>query len=334
MTGAVYDRGYRPYDGPRGGTGASRLALARASIRRALGLRRSWRQKLAPFTLLAIVTIPAVVNVGVKYLTRDTPAQDVEFITYRDYVGVSNALLVFVALTAPDIICPDRRQRVLPLIFARPLTGRDYVLAKVGAMFSILFAFSFLPQVVLFVGQMLVSEDGALTYLRDNAEVLWQVPAAVALLALWYSVIGIAVSSFATRRIVAGATIVGIFLVSSIVATVIEETAAESARRDAGWSTSVEDAPSTSLDLVLPGEAYEPARPRFAAGEADPTPAPLLNLLNLPLLLRDVVFLGEIGSGSAMSGLAGGGLMAAGVYAVVVVGALVVLLRRYRAVEP
>lgn len=334
MTGAVYDRGYRPYDGPRGGTGASRLALARASIRRALGLRRSWRQKLAPFTLLAIVTIPAVVNVGVKYLTRDTPAQDVEFITYRDYVGVSNALLVFVALTAPDIICPDRRQRVLPLIFARPLTGRDYVLAKVGAMFSILFAFSFLPQVVLFVGQMLVSEDGALTYLRDNAEVLWQVPAAVALLALWYSVIGIAVSSFATRRIVAGATIVGIFLVSSIVATVIEETAAESARRDAGWSTSVEDAPSTSLDLVLPGEAREPARPRFAAGEADPTPAPLLNLLNLPLLLRDVVFLGEIGSGSAMSGLAGGGLMAAGVYAVVVVGALVVLLRRYRAVEP
>src|SRR5690606_19795928 len=241
--GAVYDRGYRPYDGPRGGTGASRLALARASIRRALGLRRSWRQKLAPFTLLAIVTIPAVVNVGVKYLTRDTPAQDVEFITYRDYVGVSNALLVFVARTAPHIICPDRRQRVLPLIFARPLTGRDYVLAKVGAMFSILFAFSFLPQVVLFVGQMLVSEDGALTYLRDNAEVLWQVPAAVALLALWYSVIGIAVSSFATRRIVAGATIVGIFLVSSIVATVIEETAAESARRDAGWSTSVEDAP-------------------------------------------------------------------------------------------
>ena len=79
-------------------------------------------------------------------------ASDFEWITYREYVGVSNTLLVFVALTAPDIMCPDRRQRVLPLLFARPLTGVDYVLAKVGAMFAILFAFSFLPQVVLFVG--------------------------------------------------------------------------------------------------------------------------------------------------------------------------------------
>src|SRR3546814_20026611 len=64
-------------------------------------------------------------------------------------------------------------------LFARPLTDVDYVLAKVGAMASILFAFSYLPQVVLFVGQMLVSEDGALRYLRDNAEILWQVPVAV-----------------------------------------------------------------------------------------------------------------------------------------------------------
>src|SRR3954468_15016676 len=162
-SGAVYDRGYRPYDGPRGGRGAATFALYRASIRRALGIRRSWRQKVAPFVLLGIVTIPAIVNVGVSYVTRDRVFNRVEFITYREYVGVSSALLVFVALTAPDIICPDRRQRVLPLIFARPLTGVDYVVAKVGALFSILFAFSFLPQVVLFVGQALVS-DSALDY--------------------------------------------------------------------------------------------------------------------------------------------------------------------------
>ena len=123
--------------------------------------------------------MPAVVNVGVGYLTRDTPAEDFEFITYREYLGVSSALLLFVALVAPDIVCPDRRQRVLPLIFARPLTGRDYALAKVGAIFTCVFAFSFLPQVVLFVGQMLVS-DGALDYLTDNAAVLWQVPVAAA----------------------------------------------------------------------------------------------------------------------------------------------------------
>ena len=42
---------------------------------------------------------------------------------------------------------------VAGVLFARPLTGVDYVIAKVGALFSILFLFSFLPQVVLFVGQ-------------------------------------------------------------------------------------------------------------------------------------------------------------------------------------
>ena len=52
------------------------------------------------------------------------------------YVGVSASLLLFVALVAPDVMCPDRRQRVLPLMFARPLTGVDYVIAKVGAIAS------------------------------------------------------------------------------------------------------------------------------------------------------------------------------------------------------
>ena len=129
--------------------------------------------------LLGIVTIPAIINVGIGYVTRDQAIDRVEIITYREYVGVSSALLLFVALVAPDVVCPDRRQHVLPLMFARPLTGVDYVVAKVGAITAILFAFSFIPQVVLFVGNMLVS-DSALDYLTGHLDVLWQVPVAVA----------------------------------------------------------------------------------------------------------------------------------------------------------
>ena len=69
--GAVYDRGYRPYEGPRGRRGAATFALYKASMRRALGIRRSWRQKFAPVLLLTIVTLPAVVNVGIGYVTRN-----------------------------------------------------------------------------------------------------------------------------------------------------------------------------------------------------------------------------------------------------------------------
>lgn len=295
MTGAVYDRGYRPYEGDRGGRSASRAALFRATLRRALGIRRAWRQKVAPFVLLGIAVVPAIVNVGVKYLTRDTPANDIDFITYREYVGVSNALLVFVALTAPDIMCPDRRQRVLPLVFARPLTGQDYVIAKVGAMASILFAFSVIPQAILFLGQMLVSRDGALRYLRDNAEVLWQVPAAVALLATLYAAIGVAIASLTSRRIIAGATTVGLFLVTSIVSA------------------------------ILVGEEEVAFNDGSLAG--------LLNLAALPLHLRDVIFLGNVNPEGPLGGVANGGLLAAAVFVLIVGACVATLVYRYDEVE-
>jgi len=291
--GAVYDRGYRPYEGRRGGRRAATLALYRASIRRALGLRRSWRQKVAPFVLLGIVTIPAIVNVGIAYVTRDRIGRPIEFITYRDYVGVSSTLLVFVALTAPDIICPDRRQRVLPLLFARPLTGVDYVVAKVGAIFTILFAFSFLPQVVLFGGQALVS-DGALDYVRDNADVLWKVPLSAAVLAAYYAVVGVAIASLASRRIVAGASFIGLFLVSSITSGILVG------------------------DFVTNGQG---------------SVAALLNILGLPLYLRDLVFLGHIDPESPLVGVSSGGLLAVVVSAAVAATAAAVLLYRYRWTE-
>jgi hypothetical protein len=245
--------------------------------------------------LLAVVTLPAIINVGVGYITRNQPVFDrIEIITYHEYVGVSSALLLFVAIVAPDVMCPDRRQRVLPLMFARPMTGLDYVLAKVGAIVTILFAFSFLPQVVLFVGNMLVS-DGALTYLTDHLDILWKVPAAVLLLAVYFAVVGLAVASLTDRRIVAGASIIGLFLITSIASG------------------------------VLVGE-----RESFSA---DGSLAGLLNLFVIPLYLRDLIFLGEIEPGSELDGVDRGGLLAIGVYTAVVLIGIAVLLRRYRWVE-
>ena len=263
-------------------------------MRRAVGIRRSWRQKFAPFVLLGIVTIPAIVNVGIGYVTRNQPLLDrFEIITYRDYVGVSSALLLFVALVAPDVICPDRRHHVLPLMFARPLTGRDYVVAKVGAITTILFLFSFLPQVVLFVGNMLVS-DNALDYFKDHLDVLWQVPVAVAALAVYYAVVGLAIASLTDRRIVAGAAIIGLFLVTSI------------------------------SSAILVGEDH-----RYNEG----TLAALINVLAVPLYVRDLVFLGHVDPGSDLGGAANGGLFVMIEFVVVLLVGIAVLLHRYRWVE-
>lgn len=291
--GAVYDRGYRPYAGLRGGRRAAAWAMYKASIRRALGLRRSWRQKVGPFVLLGIAVVPAIVNVGIGYVTRDSQFDRIEIITYREYVGVSTALLVFVALTAPDVMCPDRRQRVLPLIFARQLTGADYAWSKLAAIGSILFAFSYIPQVVLYVGQTLVSDD-ALDYMSGHLDVLWKVPVAIFFLSLFYAAIGVAIASLCSRRIVAGAAIIGLFLVTSVVSA------------------------------ILLGE-WETGDPGSHAA--------LVNLLALPLYLRDLVFLGHVDVDSPLTGVAGGGALAVLVYAVTVAVAVGVLLYRYRWLE-
>ncbi len=289
--GAVYDRGYRPYDGPRGGRPASVLALYKASVRRAVGLRRSWRQKFLPLGLLGVVSVPAAVNVGIGYATRNSPLEGFSFFTYREYVGVSSALLLFVAVCAPDVVCPDRRQRVLPVIFARPLTGTDYVAAKLGAIASLVFAFSILPQVLLYVGQTLVSKDGSLHYVSQHADILWKVPVAVAALALYYAALSLAVSSLTARRIVAGASVFGLVIISSVVAHILKEAGALGGR------------------------------------------GPLFNLLSLPLVVRDLVFLGHVDEKSPLTGVAGAGPLAVAGYVVVVAVSVGVLLWRYRWAE-
>ncbi len=289
--GTVYDRGYRPYDGPRGGRKAAVAALYRSTLRRALGFRRSWRHKFLPWLLLGIVSVPAAVNVGLAYVTRDTPARGIEIITYRGYVGVSSALLLFVALVTPDVLCPDRRQRVLSLIFARPLSGSDYALAKLAAIGTLLVAFSLLPQVLLYVGHMLVNRDGALDYLTSHAAVLWQVPVSVLLLSLYYAALGLALASLTSRRIVAGASILGVLLISSTVANTLAVSQSSTAATD------------------------------------------VLNLVRVPLYLRDLIFLGHIGSDFRLARFEGGGALAVAVYVAVVGLSIGTLLWRYRSSE-
>jgi ABC-2 type transport system permease protein len=196
-----------------------------------------------------------------------------------------------VAACAPDVLCPDRRQRVLPVLFARPLTGTDYAAAKLAAIASLLFAFSFLPQVVLFVGKMLVS-DSSLEYVSDNAAVLWKVPVAVSALALYYAALGLAVASLTSRRVVAGASILGITLATSAVAGILSEV-----------------------------EGGVGAR------------AEVFSLLRLPLLVRDLVFLGHPDPETSLADAAGGAPLALAVYVVVVTASLATLWWRYRWAE-
>ena len=59
----------------------------------------------------------------------------------------------------------------------------------------------------------------------------------------------------------------------------------------------------------------------------------VVNVLALPLAVRDLVFLGHIGPESGLSGVDGGGVLAVGAYLVVLLSALALLFHRYREVD-
>ncbi len=145
---------------------------------------------------------------------------------------------------------------------------------------------------MLFLGNMLVS-DSAAHYFTGHLDVLWRVPVAVLLLALYYAMVGVAIASLTDRRIVAGAGVIGLFLVTSIASSVI-------------------------VGDFRPGHGSSGG---------------LVNVLAIPLYLRDVVFLGHIDRESPLTGVSNGGLLAAAVYVVVLMAGAAVLLRRYRWVE-
>ena len=111
--GEVFDRGYLHYTGPRLGQAHAIWALARYSMARGLGLRRSWTAKIIPLLLYAGAAIPVVVALGVRAFF---PAFEV--LDYPAYFGGIFLLQgIFVATIAPEMMSSHRKEELLPLYF-------------------------------------------------------------------------------------------------------------------------------------------------------------------------------------------------------------------------
>ncbi len=137
----ILDRGYRRYDGPRLGVGATVRSLAVQTVQRALGLRRSAWSKIIPFGTVAIAYLPAIVFVGASVFFGDAIARagGIRLPSYGQYYGfVSAAIFVFAAFVAPEVLCTDRKTGMLGLYFASPLTRSTYLLGKLLAVLGVL----------------------------------------------------------------------------------------------------------------------------------------------------------------------------------------------------
>lgn len=211
--GEVFDRGYSHYTGQRLGRRQAFRSLVGYSMKRAMGIRKRWTAKVLPFLLYAAALIPLVVMIGVNAVIPDA-----EFATYSDYLAAIFVIIgIFVATTAPEMLCVDRHERTLPLYFSRAITRFDYVLAKLTAMTLLTMTLSLVPLVILWLGNQLVS-DRPWRAIRENIDDLWRVMLTGSLIALVLGTIGLVVSSFTNRKPIAVTIIIIGFLMTTAIA--------------------------------------------------------------------------------------------------------------------
>jgi ABC-2 type transport system permease protein len=263
--GTIYDRGYRHYEGPREGRWRRVRAIVVASVRRALGLKRNWKTKIIPFGLLVFAFGPVLAFIGIRVLVGEAAG---EFLGYGRYLRiVATILLLFAATAAPELLCPDRRQNVLALIFTRPVTRTDYLLAKMAALLLVVGLIAVVPLVVLFLGNTFTA-DSAATYLRENLGDLGRILVAGAALTIFYSVVARAPATLTHRRTMYPPGLLGVFLATSALANILFFTTRFEGRR---WFAllSLGGAPGRFVDWLF-GDGFDQGTLAQQAGLTGP----------------------------------------------------------------
>ena len=224
-TGSIYDIGYRRYEGPRLGRGHAIRSLFNHSLRSAFGIGRGGRAKIAPIILGGLAMLPAVAIVGALTMAAQFGVgqrfANQAPIRYDTYFGaISTIVVLFCAAQAPELFGRDQRHGVLSLYFARALRRSDYALARVAGFMAALLILEFAPQLLLFLGRVLLSPDipGAV------GEDLPSIPPILAQGVLSAALLGglsMAVSAFSPRRAYATAGIIALFTIPNIVAGIV-----------------------------------------------------------------------------------------------------------------
>jgi len=219
----ILDRGYRPYDGERGGPLNAIRTVAIQDFRSVLGIGRSAKSKILPLVCAIIAFLPAVVFVGFAVLFSGLLEPD-EVASYAGYYTfIISALALFTALVAPEVLTGDRRTGMIGLYLSTPLTRTTYLVAKVIAVAMTLAIVTIGPPLLLLIGYTFenAGPDGFLEWLKVFGRII---VSGVAVSAVFAGV-SLAFSSMTDRRSLAAAGVIAALVVSAAVTSALVDAA-------------------------------------------------------------------------------------------------------------
>ena len=228
-TGSIYDLGYRGYDGPRLGRAYAIRSLFSHSLRSTYGLGRTTRAKLAPWFLLVFAILPSISIIAALVLVARFGGEISEIVgasspirydTMFSVLSGAAIISLFCAAQAPELFWRDQRHGILSLYFARALRRTDYTLARILGFVAALLILYLLPQLVLFLGRVLLATDVVEAFKKD----LPSVPPILVeglLVALLYGGLSMTISAYTPRRAYAVAGIIALFTIPGVITGVV-----------------------------------------------------------------------------------------------------------------
>jgi ABC-2 type transport system permease protein len=262
--GEVFDRGYKHYEGERLGRRHARRALIGYSVKRAMGIKKSWTAKVIPMFLYIAVAMPVIISLGIRAFLPSA-----EILNYGEFFAFVFFLQgIFAATVAPEMLCPDRHEKVLSLYFSRSITRLDYILSKLAATALLMTTMSLIPAAILWLGRQLL-EDGPIKAMGRNIDELGKVILAGVLISFYIGAVSLMISSFTGRKSIAVAVIIITVAVTTTLAFTLAEAIDHSFARYLAFLSPLSTVEGMALTLFNQTENME----RFA----DSGPLPFWN---------------------------------------------------------
>jgi ABC-2 type transport system permease protein len=129
-------------------------------------------------------------------------------------------VLVFSVVITPELVCPDRRDRTLSLYFSTAIGRLDYVLGKVGAALLPLLLVTLAPVLLLYVGTVLFAVH-PVGYLQAHWLDLPRIIVSSLIVATFYGLVGLAISSLTSRRAFAVGGYLAFLAISTVMGGVL-----------------------------------------------------------------------------------------------------------------
>jgi ABC-2 type transport system permease protein len=220
---AVYEHTYKPYLGKLTPEWSRFLIIPRHAFRDVFKSKLFTAFFVICFTPLLIEAILIYLHHNVNALAilkvdvRELIPIDAFF--FQTFVNLQASFAFFVTLlVGPPLVARDLRNNALPLYLCRPFSRTEYVLGKMSVLLILLSAMTWVPQLLLFCFQAYL--EGASWFVEN----LWLASAIVIGGMVWILLLALlsqAVSALVKWRVIASATLLGIFFIPSVFGEVV-----------------------------------------------------------------------------------------------------------------